>query len=266
MGQQAEVEPRAPRQQARGEVERDPVDLGAQQVREAHVAPRHQREGRQEVLAELAVRDPRRAVLVGLERERVDQDRAAGAELDVERRGVAQRPAVGERVELGVERQERGVAQLPERPLVRVADELDRLGRDDARGRRAPGRARGTPLRRAAAVPARSAAASSALPAKRIPFGGEALLDLAVRASVAPEDEPAGVAERAWVTRSAGGRISRRGRRHPRTLGSMSSGSASRLDVDVRRLVAGRAGPAAAGRSGPGRRRPRPRSRRSPPG
>ena len=114
----------------RGEVERDPVEVRAQEVRQADVAPGHQRQRRQEVLAELAVRDPRRAVLVRLERQRVDQDRAAVAELDVVRRGVALRPAVRERVELGVERQERRVAQLAEGPLVRVADELDLLGLD----------------------------------------------------------------------------------------------------------------------------------------
>ena len=69
MGQQPEIEPCAPREQPRGEVERDAVELGAEQVGKAHVEPGHQRERRQEVLAELAVRDPRRAVLVRLERQ-----------------------------------------------------------------------------------------------------------------------------------------------------------------------------------------------------
>ena len=40
-------------------------------------------------------------------------------------------------------------------------------------------------------------------PRERVPFGREALLDLAVRASVAPEDEAAGIAEGARVTRRA---------------------------------------------------------------
>ena len=70
-------------------------------------------------------------------------------------------------------------------------------------------------------------------PRERVPFGGEALLDLAVRAAVAPEDETAGVAERARVPGSAGGRVSRRGRRHPRTLSLMSSGWASGWTVEA---------------------------------
>ena len=67
--QEAEVEARAPRQELRGELERHAVDLGAEKVRQANVAPGHQRERRQEVLAELAVRHPRRAVLVRFERQ-----------------------------------------------------------------------------------------------------------------------------------------------------------------------------------------------------
>ena len=110
------------------------VGVGAEQVRQADVASGHQGQRRQEVLAELAVGDPRRAVLERLERERVDQDGPGVAELDVVGGGVLERPAVGDRVELGVERQERRVAQLAEGPLVRIADELDRLGRDDRVG------------------------------------------------------------------------------------------------------------------------------------
>ena len=55
-------------------------------------------------------------------------------ELDVVRGRVLELPAVRHRVELGVERQQRRVAQLAEGPLVRVADELDQLGLDDGVG------------------------------------------------------------------------------------------------------------------------------------
>ena len=129
--QQAEVQPGPPRQQLAGQVERDAVRVGPQQARQPDVALGDQRQRRQEVLAELAIRDPRRAVLVRLERERIDEDRPGLAELDVVGGGVLELPAVGHRVELGVERQQRGVAQLAERPLVGIADELDPLGPDD---------------------------------------------------------------------------------------------------------------------------------------
>ena len=55
----------------------------AQQEPEANVPPGHQREWGEEVLAELAVGDPRRAGLGSLKGQRVDEDRAAAAELDV---------------------------------------------------------------------------------------------------------------------------------------------------------------------------------------
>ena len=148
------------------------------------------------MFAELAVRDPRRTVLVRLERERVDQDGPAVAELDVERRGVAQGPAVGERIELGVEREERRVAQLPERPLVRVADEVDRLGSDQRVGARRLGEIEGCCFVGEEPPPFDQPRFKRA-PGEPVPLGRETLLDLAVRASVEPEDEPAGVAERA---------------------------------------------------------------------
>ena len=66
--EEAEVQAGPAWQQLAGQVQRDPVRVGAQEARQADVAPGHQRERRQELLAELAVGDPRRAVLVRLER------------------------------------------------------------------------------------------------------------------------------------------------------------------------------------------------------
>ena len=57
--EEPEVEARPPRQQPRGEVERDAVGIGPQQAHQADVAAGHERQRRQEVLAELAVGDPR---------------------------------------------------------------------------------------------------------------------------------------------------------------------------------------------------------------
>ena len=83
------------------------------------VAVRHQRQRGEEVLAELAIGDPRRPLLGPLERERVDEDRPAAPELDVVGGGVAERESALERERLGLEGQERGVPEHPERPLVR---------------------------------------------------------------------------------------------------------------------------------------------------
>ncbi len=131
MAQDAEPEAAPERQQAAREVEREAVDEVAQQQDRADVSVGRQGERGQEVLAELAVGDPRRAGLEGLERERVDEHRPAAQELDVVGGGVAQREAGPEGRRLGVEGQERRVAELPERPLVGVADERDLLGPDD---------------------------------------------------------------------------------------------------------------------------------------
>ena len=56
------------------------------------------------------------------------------AELDVVGGGVLERPAGGQRLELDVERQQRGVLELAERPLEGIRDELDLLGPDDRPG------------------------------------------------------------------------------------------------------------------------------------
>ena len=133
---EAEREARAPRQQARREVERHAVEVVAQEPAEADVDARHERQRGQEVLAELAVGDPRPARLAALEGERVDEHRSAGLELHVVGGRVAQGHARLRGRRLDAQRQERGVLELAEGPLVGVGDELERLGPDDAVGRR----------------------------------------------------------------------------------------------------------------------------------
>ena len=58
---EAQVPARPAGQQPRREVERDAVDVVAQHQPEPDVAVGHERERREEVLAELAIGDPRRA-------------------------------------------------------------------------------------------------------------------------------------------------------------------------------------------------------------
>ena len=171
--QQPEVEVRAPGQQACREIERDAVRIGPQEAGQADVAARHEGEGREEVLAELAVAHPGHAVLVGLEREQVDQDGASASELDVVRGGIAQGPAGIECLELDVERQQGRVLELTERPLVRVGDELDRLGRS-TRVRRSlrRGRVRRAPRGSAASL---DEARGEVARGERVPVGARRL-------------------------------------------------------------------------------------------
>ena len=122
---------------ARREVQRDAVEVRSKKAAEADVAAGHQRERRQEVLAELAIGDPRSARLCRGDRERVDEDRTALGEQDVGRARVAEREAGGSRFGLDVERQEGRVAEHPERPLVGIRHELDLRRPDDGVG---PGR------------------------------------------------------------------------------------------------------------------------------
>ena len=125
MRPEAEIPARPAGQQPRGEVERNPVDEIAQHQPQPDVAVRHQRERREEVLAELAIGDPGRTLLCALEREGVDEDRPAAPELDVVGGGVAEREALLERERLCVERQEGRIPEHAERPLIGIRDEVD---------------------------------------------------------------------------------------------------------------------------------------------
>ena len=154
-----------------------------------------ERERRQELLAELAVGDPRRALLERLERRRVDMDRPSVAELDVVGRRILECPAGRHRLQLDIERQQRRLAQLAERPLVWITQELDRLRLDDGV---CAGHRREVDI--GALVPDQPPLLEEATLERAslecIPLGRERSLDLAIRLAVAPEDERARIAER----------------------------------------------------------------------
>ena len=136
MRQQPKVEAGAKRQEAAGKVERDAVNGNAQELSQANIHTRHQRQRRQEVLAELAIGVPGFAFPVNLKGKRVNQNRLAVNKLDVVRAGILKRHAHFERALLDGESRERGILPLAERPLVRVRDERHALGLDDFEGQR----------------------------------------------------------------------------------------------------------------------------------
>jgi hypothetical protein len=207
---EAQVEQRPARQQPGREVERDAVDVVAQQAAQPHVAVGHQRERGEKVLAELPVADPRRAGRRGLEREGVDQHGPATMELDVVRGCVPEREAVGHRQALGLERCERRVLELPERPLVGIRDESDGLGADDGVSHGGIGRlGHGGRLvgdEQAGVLELAQQAARD----QRVPALPERAVDLAQERAVAAIDEAAGVAERCGVALAVCGRCVRR--------------------------------------------------------
>ncbi|MFN8619457.1 MAG: hypothetical protein U0869_01760 [Chloroflexota bacterium] len=176
-----------------------PSTHGAAHPAQADVADRHQRKGREEVLAELAIGDPGCALDVPLERERVDEHRLRAAELDVVGGRVAQGQPRVKRLELDVERQERRVLELPEAPLVGVADEVELLRPDDPpRGGRVERGLEGHVLERQHRAGRHQALVQTALEV-RLPVGLEGRRDLAVDRPVAPEDEPGGITPGARV-------------------------------------------------------------------
>ena len=81
--------------------------------------------GQPQVLAELTVGHPRRVGGPPLERQHIDEHRPAAIKRDVERAGVLQRHAGADGLGLDIERQQRRVLELAERPLVWIGDEFD---------------------------------------------------------------------------------------------------------------------------------------------
>ena len=251
VARQAESQPGPPRQEPAREVERDAVEVVAQEHPEPDVALGHQGERAEEVLAELAVRHPRR---LGSARsnDRVSIRSAGRAVLDVVGGRVLQDVTRRRAPAPQVERQQGGVLELAERPLVRIRDELDRLGPDDR-----------------AAVPGSAASSMGDLDGiseLRSPGDAEKIRW--------PGRRPVGRVGRSTCRSSSprGDRRSRSGRGGAWVAldrcGSRRPG-ARRVRPRPARKLGSRPGDGTAeprGRSAPGRRSGSPRSRRSPPG
>jgi hypothetical protein len=115
MGQPRRPQPGAAREEGARQVEGDAVDVQAGQAAQSYIDPAHEEERREEVLAELAIRDPRLPLLIPLEGQGVDEDGPSLDELDVERAGVLERHAPGEGPALDVQREQGGVPELEKR-------------------------------------------------------------------------------------------------------------------------------------------------------
>ncbi len=173
------------------------------------------------MLAELTVRLPRPSLDVALERERVDQDGVAIEELRVVRARVTEHEAVLQRALLCVERQQRGILQLAEAPLVRVGDEGHSPRPQHGERVRRGGEAwigglvgNEQPVARELVVEARGE--------EGLEFLAETVVDLAIERAFARVDEAARVAERAVDECPAHGTLDRvagcRGRPRGRAL------------------------------------------------
>ena len=97
----------------RGEVERNSIDVQPGQLAQPRVTKRHQCEGRDEVLAELPVGDPRLPWRQALEGQRIDEDRARALKLDIVGAGIFQRHTMLHREQLNLKGQQRRVPELP---------------------------------------------------------------------------------------------------------------------------------------------------------
>ena len=104
------MQPGSPGQEPRGQVDRNAAERGPPELPHAEVEQAHERQGRQEVLAELAVSSPRQ-IAIDLERQGVDQDRLTLVELHVEGAAILERHPTKQRAALHVQRQKRGIAQ-----------------------------------------------------------------------------------------------------------------------------------------------------------
>ena len=195
MHQQAGPEARAPREQPRREVERDAVQMALQQRAQADIGVGHDRQRRQEVLAELAIAHPRKARLVALERQGVDERGATLVQLKVACAGVLERQAVVQRPPLHMQGCQGGSLELRERPLEGIGNELELRGPDDGCGIGRGGEAQLDGL-----VRDEEAVLDETGVKPRVHQGGKGCLvgpvDLAEERAIALEDEARRVAER----------------------------------------------------------------------
>ncbi len=178
------------------ELERDTVEIRAEEHARPNVLFAHQEQRHEEVLTELPVRHPRRAFNSGLKREGVDEERTAVTELHVVGAGVPEHEVARKGAILDRERQERCVLELAERPFIGVGDERNPLGLEH---RARLGR-RGVVERRLVVRNEESVVRQLTIQTRRqegVERGFERSVDLAVNDAVAGEDEPAGIAERA---------------------------------------------------------------------
>ena len=212
MRQRAAAEAVAERHQRAHLSRPDALQRSAQPGRERDVLPGAEQERVEEQLAELPVAHPGLGRPQRLERPDVDEDGERAAELQVVGRRVLQREVLVERGEQQVELQQRGVAQHPRRPLVRIRDEGDALvAQDGGRGRTAQHRlpVRDVDLLRRDESPRGGRVREQPARREGAPVGRAALAERSQHRAVGVEDAAVGVPEGPRVQLRAGRHVRR---------------------------------------------------------
>src|SRR5437868_3618448 len=112
-------------EQIRGGSQRDAVGKLRGEPGGFDIAQGHQRQGAEEMLAELPVRHPRRIFLVRLEGKRVDMDRLSIFKLYIECRGVLQTHAACKRHLLYLKCGQRRLLKLRKTPFIGIGNKTD---------------------------------------------------------------------------------------------------------------------------------------------
>ncbi len=129
--EQRNLEPGASGEQGDSQIERESIDMEAEELSQSDIRIGHNRQRRQEVLAELAVGDPGFSLLQPFKGKRINQNRPSLKELQVEGACVLERHVVIDRHLLDLKRCESGVLQLAEGPFIGIGDEGQNFGAND---------------------------------------------------------------------------------------------------------------------------------------
>ncbi len=134
MDQGPRTQVRSSRQQAAGQIQGDSVDMGTQQPLQPYVHPAHQQQGCQKMLAELTIGRPRPSLRESFKGKAVNENGAAASELHIVGAGIFEAHLVLQGDSLDFEREQGGVFELTETPLVGIRYEANPLRADDPIG------------------------------------------------------------------------------------------------------------------------------------
>src|ERR1700722_20343325 len=132
--QQPRIESGAKRQQAACQINRNSIDKIPHQMSQPDVDLAHQRQWRQEMLAKLPIRRPRRAFAIEFKRKGVDQNGTQAHELDVEAAAILQGHPARKSPALNIQGSQCRRLELTEAPFIGIGDKLNSIRLDDLVG------------------------------------------------------------------------------------------------------------------------------------